>query len=197
MIYAIIISVILITILLVLVWLRKVQFDAVHRNFLDLVDNYGGRIIRNGFAIRPKYSGTFNDKRISLSISTESKTSEHPRRYYISIYVQAPGTLNFSILSNEWRNYQEDSQDKKRYSRKIVNEQYSVEVTSNKIFRKLNLEKLEKIVLQMHPFAYVLVSKKGLILERLSENLIVDTEYSRLSILLNAINDLTEILNKH
>jgi hypothetical protein len=193
MIYAIIISVILILILLVLVWLRKVQFDAVHRNFLDLVDHYGGRIIRNGFAIRPKYSGSFNKRRISLSISTEAKTSEHPRRYYISIYVQAPGVLNFSILSNEWRNCQEGSENKKRYSRNIANKQYCIEATTNKIFRKLKLEKLEKIVLRMHPFAYALVSKNGIILERLSENLIVDTEFSRLSVLLDAINDLTKI----
>ena len=80
MLYIALLLVLLLFVLGALIWLRKIQFDAVHRNFLDLVDHYGGRVIRDGFAIRPKFSGFVNDRRISISISSEKKTKKNPRR---------------------------------------------------------------------------------------------------------------------
>ena len=102
MLYVLAFFVLVLVVLLLLIWLRKAQFDAVHRNFLDLEDHYGGRVIRNGFAIRPKYSGVFKENRMSISISSEKKTDDHPRQFYISIYMQAPSQINFTVLSNSW-----------------------------------------------------------------------------------------------
>jgi len=52
-----------------LIWLRKAQYDAIHRNFLDLVDQYGGRVVRDAFAIRPKFMGKFKLKGKEKSVS--------------------------------------------------------------------------------------------------------------------------------
>ena len=68
-----------------LIWLRKAQYDVIHRNFLDLVDQYGGQVARGGFAIRPKYMGKFQENNVSISFTTEKKNKNESRRYYLSI----------------------------------------------------------------------------------------------------------------
>lgn len=194
MLYVLAFFVLVLVVLLLLIWLRKAQFDAVHRNFLDLEDHYGGRVIRNGFAIRPKYSGVFKDNRMSISISSEKKTDDHPRQFYISIYMQAPSQINFTVLSNSWLSKKSDSGGKKRFIKKIVRDHYSIEVTDNVLFARINIPRLEKLIESMDPFAYILVSKRGLILERLSDDLIADTEFNKLNQLLSSMEQLTRIV---
>ncbi|MBN2366667.1 MAG: hypothetical protein EH225_12240 [Calditrichaeota bacterium] len=178
---------------LILVWFRKVQYDAVHRNFLDLVDKYGGRVMRGGFAIRPRYSGTFNNSRLAISISSEKKKNGKNRQFYISIYMQSSGSVNYTILSEDWMENQSDDKESKRIFKEIWDSKYLLEVSDENILKKLDLEKIENIVRRMHPFAYVLVSKKGLILERVSNNLIKDSEYHNLYPLLEGMYDLGQI----
>ena len=55
----------------------------------------------------------------------------------------------------------------------------------------------EKTVEKMHPFAYTLISKKGIILERLSHNLIADTEFEPISQLLELLHSFTKITPVH
>ena len=196
MLYVLAFFVLVLVVLLLLIWLRKAQFDAVHRNFLDLEDHYGGRVIRNGFAIRPKYSGVFKENRMSISISSEKKTDDHPRQFYISIYMQAPSQINFTVLSNSWLSKKTETTEKKRFIKKIVRDHYSIEVTDYAIFTRINIPRLEKLIESMDPFAYVLVSKRGLILERLSDNLIADTEFNKLNHLLSSMEQLTRIVSE-
>lgn len=196
MIYFFFLFLLIFVVLGLLIWLRKIQFDAVHRNFLDLVDQYGGRVIREGFAIRPKFTGLFKNYRLSISISSEKKTEKNPRRFYISIYLQAPGIKNFTVLSNDWINLHQDKQNKKRITKQIFNKKYSLEVSEKKILGKLDISRIENVVKEMHPFAYVLVSRKGLILERISHNLIADTEYEKLNPLLEGMYHLSCIPEK-
>jgi hypothetical protein len=196
MLYALAFFILVLAVLLLLIWLRKAQFDAVHRNFLDLEDHYGGRVIRNGFAIRPKYSGVFKDNRMSISISSEKKTDDHPRQFYISIYMQVPSQINFTVLSNSWLSKKTETTKKKRFIKKIVRDHYSIEVTDNAIFTRINIPRLEKLIESMDPFAYILVSKRGLILERLSDDLIADTEFNKLNQLLTSMEQLTRIVSE-
>ncbi len=178
---------------IILIWLRKVQYDAIHRNFLDLVDQYGGRVLRDGFAIRPKFAGTFNHAKMSISISSEKKKDGQSRQFYISVYMQIPGKTNFTILSNNWLNDQNTDNLSNRFLHKIYNKNYLVEVSRKENLKKLDFKKIETLVNKMDPFAYVLVSKKGIILERLSQNLLKDTEYSCLQPLLEGMYELKEI----
>jgi hypothetical protein len=177
----------------ILMWLRKAQYDAIHRNFLDLVDRYGGRVIRGGFAIRPKFAGTINNTKMSISISSERKKDRQSRQFYISVYMQASGKANFTVLSNDWLNDQSTENLSKRFLHKIYNNNYLVEVSRKESLKKLDFSKIESVVKKMDPFAYVLVSKKGIILERLSRNLLQDTEISVLQPLLEGIYRLKEI----
>ncbi|MCK4892315.1 MAG: hypothetical protein KAT07_00035, partial [Calditrichia bacterium] len=99
-----------------LIWLRKAQYDAIHRNFLDLVDQYGGRVVRSGFAIRPKYTGRFKENNVSISFSTEKKNKNETRRYYLSVFLHATNEINFSILSMEWLG----DEDKVDLSKRVI-----------------------------------------------------------------------------
>jgi len=160
--------------ILLLVWLRKVQYDAVHHNFLDLQDHYGGRVIRAGFAVRPQYAGHYKKNRITVSVSSEGKRGE--RRYYIAVTMQSHASVYFTILSRRWL---EDRQGRSRKDNVVplLDGQYLLEVPRVALLRQINVNALNAIVEKLHPFAYVLIAKTGIILERLSTNLIKDTEF--------------------
>ncbi|GAB4379564.1 MAG: hypothetical protein Kow0042_29080 [Calditrichia bacterium] len=191
MVYVILILAGLLLVFLLLVWLRKVQFDAVHRNLLDLVDHYGGKVIRGGFAVRPRYSGTYKDLPLTVNISAERKTKNSPRQFYISVFLKAASAINFTVMSNVWLGERDHSKTGKIFTRQIFNKEYVVEVAEKKFLKMLNFEKLESFVKRLHPFAYTLVSRNGLIFERLSQNLIKDTEFEVLDRTLLALYDLT------
>jgi len=180
-----------------LIWLRKAQYDAIHRNFLDLVDQYGGRVVRTGFAIRPKYTGRFKENNVSLSFSTEKKNKNETRRYYLSVFLQASNEINFSILSKEWLGDEDKMDLSNRMVKKIFSNKYLIEVSEKNLLNKLDTEYIEKTVERMHPFAYTLVSKKGILLERLSQNLIADTEFESISQLLEVLHGFTKIALVH
>lgn len=190
--FTIILSLILLTIA-GLIWLRKAQYDAIHRNFLDLVDQYGGRVMRGGFAIRPKYTGNFKENNVSISFSSEKKNKNETRRYYLSIFLQTTNDINFSILSMEWIGDETQVDLGQRVVKKIFNKKYVIEVSDKKLIKKIDASSIEKTVAKMHPFAYALVTKKGILLERLSHNLMADTEIKPLSELLEALYGLTKI----
>jgi hypothetical protein len=178
---------VIVAVLILLIWLRKVQFDAVHRNFLDLVDNFGGKVHRGGFAIRPRYSGNFKEFPVSISISSEKKEKNQNRLFYISIYYKAEGNHNFTVLSNDWLTERDPAEKSKRPFRLILKEKYRLEVAKDDILKKIDITSLEKIIETIDPIAYALVSQKGIILERISTNLIKDTEFDRLNTLLEGL----------
>ncbi len=193
MIYLIIILAVALFILIALNWLRKVQFDAVHRNLLDFEDHYGGRVIRGGFAVRPRYLGEYKGARFSISISAEKRQPGKPRQFYISIYLQTPAQSNYTVLAQNWIEKRQEGEKKKKTIRYIVDKTYLLEVSHKKILKNLNIPLIESLIKKMHPFAYILVSKKGLILERLSSNLIKDTEFEHLNPVVETMYELSLI----
>jgi len=196
MIYLLISVFILLLIFAVLIWLRKVQYDGIHRNFLNLVDHYPGRIVRAGFAGRPKYTGQFKDFPITVSFSTEKKAERRSRQFYVSVFLQAPGKLNYTIMAKNWLSEPEQQALSGRNIHWLSDGEYLVEVTDKKLLRKLGVKRIEKILTHLHPFAYVLVSKRGLILEKLSRNLMQDTEEEHLRPLFEGMYALSSLTSR-
>ena len=194
MIVVIIILGIALLVLLVLVFLRKVQYDAVHRNFLALEDRYGGKVIRGGFAVRPRYIGEIDGTRFSVSISTEKNKNGKGRLYYISFFMQKAADANFTILSLEWLGDRAREHQKKQATQSIYQGKYQLEASNKKLFKTLNLPRLEDIVGQLHPFSYALISSKGIVLERTSTNLARDTEFERINPVVEGLNQLGHVL---
>lgn len=193
MIYVLIGIFLILTALAILIWLRKVQYDGIHRNFLSLVDRFGGKIVRFGFASRPKYTGTFHDFPITVSFSTEKKSDSHSRQFYISIFFRSPGKMNFTIMAKNWLSEAQLKAVSLRFIQWVANKEYLIEVTEKKLLNRLDLPHIEEAIKILHPFAYILVSRKGLILEKLSQNLLQDTEEKYLVPLFEGLYHLTKL----
>lgn len=161
-------------VLLMLLFLRKAQFDAIHQNFLDLEDAYGGQVIRGGFAVRPRYAGRFKGQDIVVSISTEKTEGE--RRYYIAVSMEAASRLNFFIKSTDWLGKKEVAEDQKERTLSILNGQYLLEAKSSADLKKVDLAIFEKLVANLPPFAYILIGNSRMLLERISQRILDDTK---------------------
>jgi len=96
-------------------------------------------------------------------------------------------------MSNQWLNLRVESKEGKRPAVEIVENQYRLEVSQKNILKKLDIPKIENILKRIHPIAYVLVSKRGLILERISTNLIKDTEFDKLKELIEGMGELSRL----
>lgn len=178
--------------MLALMGLRKVQFDAIHRNFLDFEDKYGGRVIRKGFAERPSYAGKFEGQEIQVTISTEKSAGE--RRYYITVTLEAQPTTNLFIKSTQWMGRSEIPDEQKERTRSVMNGQYWLEVKEARDFKRLNLPDFEKIISAIHPFAYVLIGNSRILLERISQRIVDDTKLEAILPLFEGLHALKKVL---
>ncbi|RMH95886.1 MAG: hypothetical protein D6681_12730 [Calditrichaeota bacterium] len=178
--------------LLGLLWVRKLQFDAVHQNFLDLEDNFGGQVIRAGFAVRPRYSGNFKGQRVSITFTKEGRG--RGRRYYITITMQAHSRVNFSIMATGWMQTPEAGSRSNRSMTPLKEGKYMLEVQKKRQLKKLDLKRLEEAIAVMDPFAYVLMANSGMLLERPSVNIVEDTRFGALSRLLEGMHRLKEMV---
>lgn len=179
-------------VLLFLIWLRKINFDAIHHNFLDLEDAFEGKVIRNGFAVRPRFSGKFKGQDFSVSISTER--DRNGRRYYIAVSMQAKARFNLTIMSNDWLARRSDEADTGRHIRSLQNGRYVLETSDSAQLKKINIGRMEKIIPEMDPFAYVLVANNGMILERTSTNIVSDTKLEIMRPLLEGLYALKKLV---
>ncbi|MFZ0389838.1 MAG: hypothetical protein WAN36_05215 [Calditrichia bacterium] len=196
MIYLIIFLAVILVGFAVLIFLRKLQFDAVHNNFLDIVDRYGGKVVRGGFAVRPRYTGSYRNNNVSISISAEKREKNKPRQFFISLFYQSAANANFTVMAKDWLKLQNGKNQKNRIFKNVGNEKYVLEVTEKELMNQLDIPGIEEQVLKLDPFAYVLVSKKGILLERLSTNLIADTEFRHMEVLLDGVYELSRLNEK-
>lgn len=164
----------LLLVLLAMIWIRKVQFDTIQRNFLDLEAELGGRVLRAGFAVRPSFSGEFNGQKIHISITSEGRHNE--RKYYIAVTMQAKPRISFAIKSTSWLEKREIPPDQDDKIVSLQKGQYLLETTTRANLKKLKIPQVESIISGIHPFAYILIGPSGMLLERTSINLVEDTK---------------------
>lgn len=176
----------------VMIFLRKIHFDTVHRNLLDLEDKFGGKVIRGGFAVRPKYSGDYKGKKISVTIAYSKENGN--RRYYLELTMQARSQLQFSILGPNLMEGQEISPERENKIVKLSKGNYLLEVTDPAHIKLLNINKITEIVTKMYPFVFILITKTGLMLEKVSADLIKDTDIRQLGGLFKNMYALREAL---
>ncbi len=193
----VIIAIVLVVILLgfwVLIWIRKLQFDVIHRNLLALEDAYGGKVSRGGLASRPRYSGEYKGKKVTVSFSYERK--KESKHYYLAVTMQCQSPVQFTILSREWLAEQADAHQEGKKVKRIAGGKYLVEVTRNQLMKKIPFKKIEPIVQHLDPFAYILVARTGMILERVSQHLVRETQFEALSGIFEQLYQLQQVLEK-
>ena len=158
-------------ILLVMVFIRKLQFDVIHQNFLDLEDKIGGQVRRAGFAARPSYACEYKGQNVSISFTSE-KNKGDDRRYYITATMEAKAKINFSILSADWMGPAQKND--KRTLIPLQDGEYLMEPRNSTQLHKVKLPSIEAQLEKIAPFAYILMAKTGMILERTSKNITED-----------------------
>ena len=178
--------------LLLMTFLRKIKFDAIHHNFLDLEDEFGGRVVRAGFAARPRYAGTFKGIEFVISFTTEK--DKEVRRYYLTVTMHSSSTYNFTVMSREWLGEANLDEKREREAQSINNRRYLVESTDSATLKLLDLPLIEGAVEVMDPFAWLLIGQNRMLLERASENIIEDTKPDALRPLIEGLYQLQTAL---
>ena len=174
--------------LLVMLGLRKINFDAIHHNFLELVDEVNGKVIRRGFAVRPRLVGTYKGQEFSVSITTDK--SEGKRLYYIGVSMRGKSQFAFSILDNASIRDLEIVPERRERMRPVFDDRYSVEVDRKDQLNWLKIDKIEQAINGVHPFGYVLVGRSNMILERAVDNIFDNTKAEVLRPLLEGLSNL-------
>ncbi len=159
----------------ILIWVRKLQFDVIHRNLLELEDAFGGKVRRGGLASRPRYTGSYKGNKVSVSFSYESK--ENSKQYYIAVTMQCRSPVQFTVLSRNWLAHQADAHQEGKNVKAIADGHYLVEVSKSHFMKKIPLKKIDPIIRRLDPFAYILVAQTGMIMERVSTHLVKDTQF--------------------
>jgi hypothetical protein len=188
-----IITTALLILIIVLNLLRKFHWDAIHRNLLDLVDQIGGQVLRNGFLSRPIYHGEFQGVEITINFSNEkSATTGRFNLMDISLAARLNGTL--TIASYNWLQTQEG---------KTVAEYEPLEIDGRIMYgihRNASLQFQAKIhngefihgLQSMHPFRFIFINQQGVLFEKELQYLPQETEHPHLK---EAIDCLFQFIN--
>jgi hypothetical protein len=187
--------ILIIAILVIINYLRKLHWDVIHHNLLDLVDDIGGKVIRQGMLGRPIYHGQYKKLDITINFSTEKINKN--RRNLIDISIGTPIEQSFTISSFNWLEEREESalsefsqielQTKNKYGIRNISVENLVKKNSIKKFYQ-NLEKL-------NPFLFLYAGKNGIIYEKEGGNLAISTKHPAMKDEITSLAALVGVLN--
>jgi len=177
-----------------LIFLRKSLWDGVHRNLLDLEDNYDGKIIRNGFVSRPVFKGQINGVDVTINFSTAKSSSG--RRTYIDFTLTISSNLTITIAEKNWLKEQNSENHTVNTELKINDDlTYVIMPPDNqKIERITAKEEFKRCLTKFDNLAYFFVGKSGTICEFWSEKIDRDTTFDVMKSRLDQIRILLSIL---
>jgi hypothetical protein len=177
-----------------LVFLRKSMWDVVHRNLLDLEDNYDGKVIRNGFATRPVFKGRINSIDVTINFSTAKQKSG--RRTYIDFTLTMSSNLTITIAEKNWLKEQ-NGEDHQVNTELIINDDLTYIImppANRKIEHIIAKEEFKRCLTKFDNLAYFFVGKSGTICEFWSEKIDRDTTFEVMKSRLDQIRVLLSIL---
>ena len=177
-----------------LIFLRKSMWDVVHRNLLDLVDNYSGKIIRNSFAARPVFHGNFNGNDLTINFSTAKTNSG--RKTYIDISLTVSSDFSLTVTEKKWQQEQgnEDPENAIELSPKNGTTFFIMPADSKNIKALAGNNNLKEIIGRFNNLAYFFIGKSGTICEFWSDKIDRDTQFEIMQPRLEQIQKLLEVL---
>ena len=179
----------LVVFFLLINYLRKLHWDAIHNNLLDLVDEYGGNVYRRGFLARPVFHGIYKKSEVTINFSQERINSK--RKNYINISIDKKNKKSVTIVSLDWIKAQNESTDDMEIISINNSLDYGIRGKNIKIIKRNELKShLQKLV----PFNYLFLGQTGLIFEKESINLGVDTKLDVLKSCIESVYNLSNIL---
>jgi len=171
-------------------YLRKLHWDTIHHNLLDLEDDIGGNIIRKGFLARPVFVGKYHNCEVTINFSQEKQ--KKGRTNFINISLNKNVKKSITLLSLEWLK----SQNEKTDDLQIISLENSVQygIRSKQVIKG---ETKQNVITEhieiLHPFNYLFIGETGIIFEKSSLNIAKDTELENLKIILESIFKLSDV----
>ncbi len=194
MIYLGIFFLILIFLYLLMIYIRKTMWDAVHRNLLDLEDYIEGKVFQRSFAARPVFHGKMNDCEITINFSAEKK--EGKRYNYIDISMAAPAGFNCTLARKSWLQKQNAGELKDFITLKNKNsEEFILRPASELRVKKLvNNDIINKIIDEFQGLAYLFIGKNGMMCELETTEVVRATHHEKLRDKLQLLHQLAGML---
>ncbi|KAA3609988.1 MAG: hypothetical protein D8M58_07895 [Calditrichaeota bacterium] len=177
-----------------LIYLRKSLWDVVHRNMLDLEDNYSGKIIRNSFVARPVFHGNVNGNDLTINFSTARTSSG--RKTYIDISLNAVQDFSLTITEKSWQ-LEQNNESPDNAGEVLSNNGkafFIMPADNKKIKALIEKEELKDVLGTFENLAYFFVGQSGVICEFWSDKIDRDTGFEIMQPRLEQIQKLLEIL---
>lgn len=186
--YIVYVPIILLVFYLLINYLRKLQWDAVHSNLFDLVDEFGGDVYRRGVLARPVFHGTYKNCEVTINFSQERINSK--RRNYINISIDKKINKSITIVSLDWIKAQNESTDDLEIITMDDSQEYGIRLKNINNTKKNELKSQLK---ELIPFNYIFLGQTGLIFEKESNNLGSETKVDSLKPYIEIIYNLSGI----
>ena len=180
--------------LVVINYLRKLHLDAIHFNFLELVDSLGGQVMRKGILSRPVYHGAF--KSIELTVNFSSERSQKKRRQYLDISMAITSDYNITISTRDWIEGRNEESSSEFESLNIEGEVDYVILKREdvKYVKKENMSKFTECVKNLTPFTFIYIGQNGILFERECSNIALCTKPPQLQDTIELLFELSKTL---
>ncbi len=181
---------------LFLFYVRKSQWDTIHRNLLDLEDHFEGKVIRRGFAARPFFHGKVMGFPFTLNISTEKLANQ--RMVYVDITWDIATRQALTISNNDWLKRRGDEQPP---NSKVISTQSGkkfifIHEDEKRLQHIAQHPVVQEFLTQFENLCFLFMGKTGLICEFSTENLAKATEFEGLNRRLQLIKKLGDVLKQ-
>lgn len=190
MIYVLIFFLLILFFMFLLIFLRKFQYDKTHQALVDIVDEIGGEVIRNSFASQPIYSGSYEDKKVQITFSTDK--IKNKRVDYITLSYVYPTLNHVTILSKDWLTQMELSDENSDLITKDF-DKFIVRSDNQKAMNAFDANLAEDIS-ELFPFAHIVFSPSGIMFERISTMILADIEKDSILKILARIHKIAKSL---
>jgi hypothetical protein len=178
----------------ILNFLRKLHWDAIQHNLLDLADKIGGSVLRKGILSRPIYHGRYRD--IDLTINFSVDKSGGKRKNYIDISIGKNLDCAFTISSLDW--IKESSTGSLEEFKPIelkTKRAYGIrQHKGKKLFQMPGKNQIKACLQELDPFRFLHASTNGMLFEKEGENLGVSTRHPNLEKYIEALYSLILVI---
>jgi len=179
--------------LTIIIFLRKLHWDAVQYNLLGLVDAIGGQVFRKGFLERPVYHGNYQNTDFIINFSTEK--AKKGRLYYMDISLAKQFKNPATISSLPWLKERGES-DKDFEPLKIFDDcRYGIRKNIGlNLIKDKNKAQFNDYIQQLDPFNFIYLSKNGMLFEKECKNIANETKHPLLKNILDSLFNLIKLI---
>jgi hypothetical protein len=161
-------------------YLRKLNLDAIHFNFLELADAIGGQVIRKGILSRPVYHGAF--KSIELTVNFSSERTQKKRRQYLDISMAKNSSYNITISTRDWIEGRNEESSSDFVPLDIPGDVNYVILKPDDVtyVKEINEKRFIECVKNLTPFTFIYIGQNGILFERECDNIAMCTKSPKL-----------------